>query len=278
MNSYTEYELLTQKIISLLGEAKDIKTINIQHDAKLKGKSGQKHQIDVLWDYELNGKRYRFAIECKDYNKRVSLGTICCFNGVLIDLEGIHGIMVTKVGYQEGAKRYADYYNISLKELRPPRKEEKIGCIKFDINLETLGWTYSIDEEWAKDNKVNLYKFREYYAFLDTENADFWRTATHLPLWTEDKFIRGSNGDIIASLDKLEKEFHKLADNKLPVSFSFENGYLRSKELGTIKILEAIYGYNGYEKHQSIDVAANELVKDILKDVRSDKVDIVSLY
>jgi hypothetical protein len=34
--------------------------------------------------------------------------------------------MVTKVGYQKGAKEFATHYGINLKELRLPNKEESI--------------------------------------------------------------------------------------------------------------------------------------------------------
>lgn len=49
MNPNTEYEKFTQEIYQqLLNEDfGNIKTVNVLHNVKLKGRSGQEHQIDV---------------------------------------------------------------------------------------------------------------------------------------------------------------------------------------------------------------------------------------
>lgn len=52
------------------------------------------------------------------------------FYGVLVDVPGLSGIFATLVGYQSGAKRYADYYGISLKELRSPNEADWRGRVK----------------------------------------------------------------------------------------------------------------------------------------------------
>ena len=48
MNNSTEYELFTREIYQQLVDADTVKATKVQHNVKLEGKSGQKHQIDVV--------------------------------------------------------------------------------------------------------------------------------------------------------------------------------------------------------------------------------------
>ena len=74
MNPNTEYELFTQQIYQQLVNL-DVKwKTEVQHNVKLEGRSGQIHQIDVYWEYEIAGNKHRVAIECKNYNKLVPIG------------------------------------------------------------------------------------------------------------------------------------------------------------------------------------------------------------
>ena len=54
MNQNIEYEKFTQKIYQELINTRGIST-SVKHDVKLIGRSGQKHQIDVYWEYSING-------------------------------------------------------------------------------------------------------------------------------------------------------------------------------------------------------------------------------
>ena len=56
-NPNTEYEKFTQEIYQKLLDADAPKATNVQHNVKLKGKSGQEHQIDVYWEYEIAGTK-----------------------------------------------------------------------------------------------------------------------------------------------------------------------------------------------------------------------------
>ena len=122
MNPNTEYERFTQEIYQQLVNLDVVRTTTVQHNVKLEGRSGQKHQIDVYWEYEIAGNKHRVAIECKNYNKQVPIAKVRDFKGVLDDLNGVNGIMVTKVGYQEGAKHHYDERQVilDLQEGVPP--------------------------------------------------------------------------------------------------------------------------------------------------------------
>lgn len=157
-NENTGYEKLAQEIYQAISDAEGIKNINVQHNIKLPGKSGCNHQIDVYWEFEMMGIKHCVAIECKNYSSEVSVGKVRDFFGVLHDVGNTKGIFVTKVGYQSGAEKFANYYGISLKELRFPTTKDWEGRVKdivltitaFFINIKER--TFDIDVAWLLQN------------------------------------------------------------------------------------------------------------------------------
>ena len=89
MNQNTEYERFTQEIYQQLVDSDVVKATTVQHNVKLIGRSGQKHQIDVYWEYEIAGNMHKVAIECKNYNKSVPLSVVQGFKGVLVSVSAI---------------------------------------------------------------------------------------------------------------------------------------------------------------------------------------------
>lgn len=59
MNQNTEYERFTQEIYQQLVDSDVVKATTVQHNVKLIGRSGQKHQIDVYWEYEIAGNMHK---------------------------------------------------------------------------------------------------------------------------------------------------------------------------------------------------------------------------
>jgi hypothetical protein len=97
MNPNTEYERFAQEIYQGLVDVDVVKTTNVQHNVKLVGKSGQPHQIDVYWEYEIAGIKHNVAIECKNYNSAVPVGKVRDFYGVLSDLSSSGILKLTPV-------------------------------------------------------------------------------------------------------------------------------------------------------------------------------------
>ncbi|MBY3522806.1 hypothetical protein GFL85_27215 [Rhizobium laguerreae] len=126
----TEYEQFVQTVYQMVINSEGVENITVQHNTKLTGKSGCEHQIDVYWEFRVAGQTYRTAIECKAFNESVSIGRVRDFYGVLADVPGLSGVFATLVGYQSGAKRYADHYGISVKELRAPTETDWNGRVK----------------------------------------------------------------------------------------------------------------------------------------------------
>ena len=138
MNPNTAFECFTQRVYQRLVNSEVLKPTLVRHNVKLTGKSGCEHQIDVYWEYERDGVMNRVAIECKNYDSNLSIGKVRGFYGVLQDLENVRGIMVTRKGYQKSAKKFAEFYGISLKKLRRPEWNESIGAITTVSHTDTV--------------------------------------------------------------------------------------------------------------------------------------------
>lgn len=161
-NTGIPYELLTKRIFQDILNQSEVKTILVQHNVSLKGKSAV-HQIDVYWKFELNGISYETIVQSKDWNQAVSQGALLQFKAILDDLPGSPvGIFVTRTGYQAGAREYATTHGIILYELREPKDEDFNGRIK-EIHLRIISRVPHvtdqqpmIDVAWARGEKERL--------------------------------------------------------------------------------------------------------------------------
>ena len=259
MNPNTEYERFTQEIYQQLVNLDVVRTTKVQHDVKLEGRSGQKHQIDVYWEYEIAGNKH--------------------FKGVLDDLNGVNGIMVTKVGYQEGAKKYAQEYGISLKELRTPRYGETIiGEIENHIHYEVRYTLFQVDQAWAEKSGFYIERYRKRLSLIFTSRTELWDSMPFIYIERNDDILRDEKGREVASLKELEKHIPDHPTEDFPFVFQFENAYLDSRYLGPVKVCAVKYDYNIHDQQQTIALDAGDLVKAILKDAQSNETDFVALH
>ena len=123
----TEYEKLTKEVYDEILNTEGFNTIEVKHNVNIEGKSGQKHQIDVYWEFTIAGVNHCVAVECKNYTSPVSVGKIRDFSAALDDIGNIQGIFITKTGYQAGAKKFAKHKGIELKHLREPTELDLIS-------------------------------------------------------------------------------------------------------------------------------------------------------
>lgn len=266
MNSCTEFELFTQRIFDRLLNNNILKPINVQHNVKLIGKSGCEHQIDVYWEYEINETIHKVAIECKDYNSMVPIGKVRDFFGVLSDLDGVNGIMVSSKGFQTGAKKFAEHYGISLKSLRAPEKNEPIGSITTQTSANTRHCLFQIDETWATEHNFDIQRLRNIYSQFQPTKAGHWQKATNFPIETTDHNIRNSVGKVISSIETLERKLSTDAIPEKSIVFPFEDAWLESKYYGPIKILEVMFEWESDIQEATFYLAADDFVEGILKD------------
>ena len=278
MSSSTEFERFTQRVFQKLESNQVFKPSIVQHNVKLKGKSGCEHQIDVYWEYEKNGIIHRVAIECKNYKTHVPIGKVRDFFGVLQDLDNVRGIMVSSKGYQEGAKKFAYFHGIALKELRTPDWKETIGSITTVVHADIRHTLFLFDEEWVRENHFDLDKLRRFYASFQFDKAEYWRGATHFPIKTKDSIIRNTKGEKISSLEELEKQFPDGSEPGTEVVFPFEDGWLASCHWGQVKIREVKFEYESKVQETTLNLAADDFVEAILEDALGGKTDYVPKY
>lgn len=259
MNNNTEYEKFTQEIYQTLINIQGIDTIDVKHNVKLKGKSGQEHQIDVYWEYEIAGLKHKVAIECKNYNSEVSIGKVRDFCSVLSDLANVNGVLVTKVGYQSGAKKFADFYGINLKELRFPNDKDWEGRVKtivFQMKMVLPNIKQRIpifDNEWFKAN----------IKFPDDGQMKY-----SMQGMTNEIKIFDESGQVIADFHELDKKVpHEWdAATGLEHTYLYDNAYLDIQPLGRVKIKGVKYIYDVETGTEEFQIDALETTKAILRD------------
>ncbi|TAL76237.1 MAG: hypothetical protein EPN76_11760 [Burkholderiaceae bacterium] len=131
-----EYELLTQSIYQAILKEEGSRTVEVQHNVSIAGRSGVEHQIDVYWEFKQAGITHKVLIECKNYASNLTLEKARNYFAVVHDIGNCVGIMVTKTGYQSGAAAFAKHYGLALKLLRKPTDADWKGRIKsIHINI-----------------------------------------------------------------------------------------------------------------------------------------------
>ena len=271
MNKNTEYELFTQEVCRLIAEYQKLEALSVRQNVKLKGKSGQEHQVDVYWEYKKGGVLHKVVIVCKNYSKSVSIGKVRDFNGVLMDLDHVEGVMVTKVGYQKGAKQYADYYGIELKELRTPKAgETKIGEYGLIIEGEISHCLFLVDKEWAVAHNINIPEYRRRLDSLSFNGDNKWSNSEYIPLESEDNVLRDARGEVIISIDELKQRKPDYRQDANSCIYCFDDAFIKTLSWGLVKIKEVKFEKERISEQRTYVLDAGEFVKAIIKDVHAD--------
>jgi hypothetical protein len=260
MDKNIEYEKFTQDIYQSLINEEGL-TINVQHNVRLQGKA-TKHQIDVFWEYKIAGVNNKVAIECKNYNREISIGKVRDFHGVLFDIGNINGIMVTKKGYQKGAKDFAELHGIKLIILREPIDDDWKGRIKIiettieAITTEVINWKIELDLEWIKAN----------FPLEQLQNFEFKVSGMNNEIWIID-----NENKKFKNLLQLQDElpFNENEKRNLKHFNSFDNGYIQTEKYGKLKIKEIHFIYNIHSSKSKFIIDGRTTAKAIVKDVLS---------
>lgn len=270
-NENTKYELLAGEIYKGLLNADGFNNISIQHNIKLEGKSGCQHQIDVYWEFKLAGLVQRVAIESKNYTKTVSIAKVRDFFGVIHDIGNIKGIFATKIGFQKGAKQFADYYGIELKEIRKPEQNDWTGRLKtmnLSINIMPIkvkGIFAEADLDWLIANKVIS-------SAVEASGVKYSMGGLNAEL-----YIYDSNGKILTNFLDLEQELpHDYIEVKNKKhTYTYLDGYMDSDH-GRIKVRSIEFTYDIENVSEELVLDAEDIVKAIIKDVKSGDIQFVN--
>jgi hypothetical protein len=127
------YEILVKEIFQTIHDQDQVANVEVEHNKTLQG-IVETHQIDVYWKFEKGGITHEAVVQAKDWQSRVTKGELLHFKAVLDDLPNQpRGIFVTRSGYQQGAKNYANAHGIILYALDEPRPRP-------NTTITTLGW------------------------------------------------------------------------------------------------------------------------------------------
>lgn len=125
---WRSYQELTEHLMRRLGAVTGITTLRLEREVPLRGRAND-NGIDVLWEFErASGERVRLLFECRSYARRINQQALHSWRSIVDDVAepGIEtiGVMVTTTGYQSGAQRVADTYEIVILELRAPTERD----------------------------------------------------------------------------------------------------------------------------------------------------------
>lgn len=133
------YEDITKYIYEMLGSKYAIKVIGHGNKFKMLGKSGVRHQIDVLTEQIVGGKVYWTAIECKYITKKVTKEIVMKLRASMNDADIASGVIVCKSGYTRDTLMYAKHQGIklvTLKELEEGGNQiVNLATVEFVINF-----------------------------------------------------------------------------------------------------------------------------------------------
>ena len=99
-----------EQLVGVIQEhLKDNPDVQIIQNAKLVNRSGNTREIDIFVQAKVNGVDLGIAFECKDFTRKISVQTIDSFATKIHELPQVHkGIIVTTIGYTEGAQKEAE--------------------------------------------------------------------------------------------------------------------------------------------------------------------------
>lgn len=72
------------------------------------------HEVDVLAVTEFGGLKFQVVVECKYWNTKVKKTQVIALHSIVSDIGAEKGVIISKVGFQKGAKEYASKSNIEL--------------------------------------------------------------------------------------------------------------------------------------------------------------------
>lgn len=153
--TFKDYEILVAKIVEGLAKLDGLKSSKVRHDVELVGISGASHQIDVLWEFEVEPIKHKILFQAKDWNKNVDFVALNTFSGVLRDFPEARGVLVTKTGYDKGnIDKLARSYGINLLVLDESGKlapslavERRAKVTEKKIQIRITNWAFQNEEE-----------------------------------------------------------------------------------------------------------------------------------
>lgn len=240
------YERFARDVYQALVNQDAVRNVTVEHNVTLVGRSGATHQIDVFWEFELAGTRYRTCVECKAYSSSVKKTQIAAFATILQDIGNATGIFVTTEGYQSGAQKLAEDRHIRLIVLNPV-----IRAVGMEMQLlwpEYTNVDIRLDHEACKPILQAAGRTSFSYSRQGSGDSIVFVDASGDRRCTLNEFVRGrstTDGHHSASL----------------------TGYFFDSEIGPLPLHSIQYDLTTHEIRESILVEAEDAVKAVIEDV-----------
>ncbi len=286
MSTGIPYELITQQIFQEILDQDSVRTIQVKQNITLQGKSAT-HQIDVFWDFETGGICYATVVQAKDWSTPVNQGELLKFKAVLDDLPGQpRGIVVTRSGYQSGAREFAHAHGILLYELTetpdppsPPIVLTDVSWAKIrligvtpDMRLlseitvftpEFSDATFICDQEWLKEIEVRFGS----EVVKELLSTRFSKPPQDVALYAEDGKQTGTLRDLYM---KLVKEMREAEIANRHVNIPFELPVLMRTSVAPVPLVKLASLSVTISIHQTMEqqVMRSGFVEFVLKNLK----------
>ncbi|WP_285015751.1 restriction endonuclease [Lactococcus garvieae] len=114
-NKGDELESLVQYVYQTLSDIQG-SGITVEKKYKIQGKGAGKviHEIDVFYQFEMNGITHSVIFECKNWNTKITKEKILALKALRDEIPNSVAVMVSKKGYQKGAEIYGKQEGIQL--------------------------------------------------------------------------------------------------------------------------------------------------------------------
>ena len=261
MSTYSD-AINFEKLIAALHQAtlnaEGFENISVQHNVTIPCKSGATAQFDVYWKFKQAGVVHEVAIECKNYNSTVSVGKVREFAAKLQDAGNVRGIMVSRKGFQDGAKKVAKDSGIMLKKYQFPNEMDWTGRVRTIVmtmhmyTLDNVRHTFDFDLQWM----------HEHY-------PDQKRFSSERMVSTEEILFVKEDGTRIKSLHELTNELPRGSKSAQDLKhiFTFEEPtFLRSPNVPDLKINRVAFLYDVHEATEELTFNADDVIQGLLID------------
>ena len=262
MSSYSDairYEEIVQALYQALLLDEGYDNINVQHNVTLTCESGATVQFDIFWEFKLAGVHHKVAVECKNYNRNVSVGDVHEFAHKLQSIGNVIGIMVTRKGYQDGAIKTAKASGIYLKKFQLPADMNWDGKIRravLSIHILTLAniqRTFVPDRQWLSD-------------YLKKNEKFVLRLATS----TNQIFLVDEEGRVITTLEHLDDELPRGGHSATALKHSFPmhgKVFLRVPDSQEFPLNRIDYQYDVLDTVEEVTLSADAILQGLLSDI-----------
>jgi restriction endonuclease len=133
-NTGIPYEMALQQIFQEIHDREPGRTIKVEQNILIEGRSAR-HQIDLRWEFTIAGIKHLTIVQARDWNQTIKQESVFAFREILDDIPGQpRGLIVTRRGFQRGARKYAEAHGIKLFTLR----QELPGITMTDISYATF--------------------------------------------------------------------------------------------------------------------------------------------